>query len=233
MSALNSAPLPHKLQYSKSHTTRKMAQGQNTPPTYPPEFSFTFDDSVSEWNVPAQTWLTTKQKTWDAIACGAVVFDPQGRVLLVQRAAHDSLPNLWEVPGGAVDKEDATILFGCARELWEESGLVARHIAGVTSEGPGLAPGTVFPNRNGTRFFCKFSFVVEVDEGPVRLDPNEHQDWVWATEEEVTAEVQAGRKIPLTHPQMTRLVLEAFRLRRVKSDGVDEVVDGEREVKSS
>ena len=40
------------------------------------------------------------------------------------------MSNRWEVPGGAVDLEDETILHGVAREAWEESGLK------VTAIGP-------------------------------------------------------------------------------------------------
>ncbi|CAM1509900.1 Fc.00g002350.m01.CDS01 [Cosmosporella sp. VM-42] len=181
----------------------------------PPKVSLTFDDSVSEWNFTGPEWLKRNEKTWHAIAVGAIIFDSQDRMLLVQRASHDSLPNLWEVPGGAVDPEDPSILYGCARELWEESGLVARHISNIVTEGPGLKPGTVFPNRTGKRFFCKFTFVVEVEEGEVKLDPEEHQDYVWATEEEARSGSIGERKIPITHAQMSRLVLEAFRLRKL------------------
>lgn len=184
----------------------------------PPEFNFTFDPSVTGWNMTAPSWLTTNNKTWHALAAGAIVFDRQDRLLLLQRAPHDSMPNKWETPGGAIDDADPTVLHGCARELWEESGLVAARINHIVTEGPDLAPGTVFTNRTGKRFFCKFSFDVEVQQGDVKLDPNEHQDHLWVTEEEARAERVGERAIPLTGEQMRRLVAEAFRLRKLSKE---------------
>ncbi|KAF4980138.1 hypothetical protein FDECE_17941 [Fusarium decemcellulare] len=187
----------------------------------PPEFKFTFDESVSEWNVNHREWLKTNEKSWDSLATGALVFDAQDRILLLQRAPDDSMPNKWEVPGGACDDEDPSVLYGCARELWEEAGLELRHIRQVIPDGLNGRPGAVFTNRTGKRFFCKFSFIVDVDQGQeVKLDPKEHQDFVWATEEEVRNEAIGDRKIPLTNSLMTNLVTMAFDMRKAnKGDG--------------
>ncbi|KZZ99483.1 NUDIX hydrolase domain-like protein [Moelleriella libera RCEF 2490] len=86
----------------------------------------------------------------------------QKRVLLVQRAAHDSWPLRWEPPGGAVDAADASILHGCARELWEETGLRAVHFARLVGK-PG---GEALLNSKRTRTFGKFLFVVHVAPTP-------------------------------------------------------------------
>ncbi|KAF4470484.1 hypothetical protein FALBO_2610 [Fusarium albosuccineum] len=187
----------------------------------PPEFKFTFDESVSEWNVNHREWLKTNEKSWDSLATGALVFDAQDRILLLQRAPDDSMPNKWEVPGGACDDEDPSVLYGCARELWEEAGLELRHIRQVIPDGLNGRPGAVFTNRTGKRFFCKFSFIVDVDQGQeVKLDPKEHQDFVWATEEEVRNEAIGDREIPLTNSLMTNLVTIAFDMRKAnKGDG--------------
>ncbi|OAL38909.1 hypothetical protein AYO20_01660 [Fonsecaea nubica] len=163
------------------------------------------------------------------------------RVLLVQRAAHDSAPLRWEAPGGACDPEDTSILHAVARELWEEAGLVAKRI------GPLIAPGHVFVTRGGKRV-CKFEFLVDVvggrvndvedDDGrrkdgdgkgsgispripQVKLDPNEHVNYVWATEEEC----REGRTIvgeielAFTTRQQKVTLLEAFKVRR-ELDGI-------------
>lgn len=186
-----------------------------------PEFKFTFDESVSEWNINHREWLKINEKTWDSLATGALVFDAQDRILLLQRAPNDSMPNRWEIPGGACDDEDPTVLYGCARELWEEAGLELRHISRVVPDGFGGKPGAVFTNRTGRRFFCKFSFIVDVAEySEVKLDPNEHQDFVWATEEEVQREAIGDREIPLTNSLMANLISKAFSMRNAdKEDG--------------
>ncbi|KAL7815627.1 NUDIX hydrolase domain-like protein [Trichoderma gracile] len=93
-----------------------------------PVADFSFDESLVEFTVPKSDWLRINNKAFDGVHTSAFIFDEQGRVLLVQRAAHDSMPNLWETPGGAVDEGDASVLAGCAREVLEEVGLVARRM---------------------------------------------------------------------------------------------------------
>ncbi|KAK0636092.1 NUDIX hydrolase domain-like protein [Bombardia bombarda] len=183
--------------------------------TAPPPYTFTADESLDPWNISAPEWLTQHQSPLDGLAVGAVVFDPQGRILLVQRAAHDSMPNKWEIPGGGADDTDLTVLHAAARELWEESGLVARRFTHIVTEGPGSELGHVFPNRNCTKHFCRFVFATEVEScAVVTLDPNEHQDYLWATEDEVRAQMVGDRSIEITQRVMHAVLLEGFRLRR-------------------
>ncbi|KAL4723890.1 hypothetical protein ACLX1H_009535 [Fusarium chlamydosporum] len=187
----------------------------------PPEFKFTFDESVSEWNVNHREWLRTHNKTWNSLASGALVFDASNRILLLQRAPDDSMPNRWEIPGGACDDEDESVLHGCARELWEEAGLQVTHVRHVIPDGLDGKPGAVFTNRTGQKFFCKFSFEVDVVDTNVRLDPKEHQDYVWATEEEARQQRMGDRKIPLTNAIMVRIVEMGFALRKANQEAKD------------
>ncbi|KAK0717544.1 NUDIX hydrolase domain-like protein [Lasiosphaeria miniovina] len=136
------------------------------------------------------------------------------RVLLVQRAAHDTMPLRWETPGGGCDDDDTSILHSCARELFEEAGLRATAVGplvrvgfvsdseGVRGDGPrsevtavkekghewgeGMG-GDFFRTRRG-KLVCKFYFVAMVPEervAEVMVDPKEHIGYVWVTEEEV------------------------------------------------
>ncbi|OAA65695.1 NUDIX hydrolase domain-like protein [Niveomyces insectorum RCEF 264] len=229
------------------------------PPFTPAKvFTFTVDPSLADWQVSPRRWMADHNKHWDGLAVAAVVFDDRGRVLLVQRAAHDSMPNRWEVPGGAADEDEdeneienknkndssnvaseqfpprTTILGAAARELWEEAGLVATRFTHLIPQpplpgqaSPGTAvdhPGLVFANRTGKKFFCRFAFAVQVQScDRVTLDPDEHQAYVWATEDEVRQQRMAGsgQVIPLTVPEAQALVLEAFRLRAAKADEVN------------
>ncbi|KAF9877981.1 hypothetical protein CkaCkLH20_04557 [Colletotrichum karsti] len=185
-----------------------MASAKPSPPT----FTLTHPPSLEPYNLPAKAWLAANDKHWDGLATGALVFDARDRILLLQRAAHDSMPNLWETPGGAADAEDASLLIACARELWEEAGLEAVEVVRVVSEGEGREPGSVFTNRTGTVVFCRFAFEVRVrgaeektgEEMGVRIDPEEHQDYVWASEEEVRAQRVGGKETPVTNGQMMR-----------------------------
>lgn len=184
-------------------------------PKTPPPLNPTIPLSLQEYAVPARSYLLSKDKHFDGLAAGALIFDPQNRTLLLRRAPHDSMPNRWEPPGGAVDDAtDETILHACARELWEEAGLVARRIVRAVPESGGF--GAVFTNRTGRRVFCRFTFEVDVEDWRVvRTDPREHTDWLWATEEEVLAERMAdGRALPITAPMTKKVLLEGFQAKR-------------------
>ncbi|KEF58566.1 uncharacterized protein A1O9_06492 [Exophiala aquamarina CBS 119918] len=142
----------------------------------------------------------------------------ENKLLLIQRSVHDSMPGKWEIPGGGCDPEDPSMLYSVARELWEEAGLKATRI------GP-LVGGTdhIFLTRTGN-LVCKFSFLVDVektrgDDGgensvSVKLDPNEHQAFVWATEQEVRAGWVGDVELQFTNRQTLEGALEAFRTKR-------------------
>lgn len=162
---------------------------------------------------------TTQQPQPEFLATGAVVFNAsRTAVLLVQRSASDSMPGLWETPGGGVDADDATVLHAVSRELWEEAGLRA---AAVRCAVPCRRPRSeddddgltqVFLTRRG-RVVAKYSFVVEVeDDGAVVLDPGEHQAFVWATEEECVRGVKGGMQLPITTREQREVILQAWRI---------------------
>lgn len=196
-------------------------------PAPPPEASTVFKVSptINSYNLSAQTWLEINNKTkeYNGLATACAVFHPTRttpHLLILQRAAHDSMPNKWELPGGAVDATDPTVLHGAARELLEEAGLHAQHFTHIITEGPNAAPGQVFPNSTRTKTWCRFTFGVEVErtagEGgcEVRLDRNEHQDFVWAMEQDVREQGNAEKKLPITKESMRAVMLEAFRLEK-------------------
>ena len=56
------------------------------------------------------------------VAVGAFVFDPEGRVLLVERATPPA-QGLWSVPGGKLEMNE-TLAQAVAREVREETGLI-------------------------------------------------------------------------------------------------------------
>lgn len=71
-------------------------------------------------------------------AVGAVVFDPEGRLLLIQRG-NPPAQGQWSLPGGRVEAgesgEEAVV-----RELREETGLVGvveRHVGSIRRPAPG------------------------------------------------------------------------------------------------
>ncbi|OTB05565.1 hypothetical protein M426DRAFT_10608 [Hypoxylon sp. CI-4A] len=178
---------------------------------------FTFHPSVSPFAVSSQLYLADhSNEKFNYIATGALVFDTScspPRILLIQRSAHDSMPNRWEVPGGGCDDEDETILHAVARELWEEAGLKATRIDAS------IGDPHFFTSRSGKKI-CKFNFIVLVDSDSedwlkVKLDPEEHQSFVWATEDEVKARRVGDIELKFTTEETERTVIDAFD--RVKS----------------
>lgn len=235
-----------------------MAEGQ--PQTAPPTAVFTFTKhQVEDYDIPYETHIANRQDAkiqYSFVANGAIVIDshqgtsshsngslstaspPQPsepKVLLIQRAMHDSMPGLWEIPGGACDPEDPSILHSVARELWEEAGLKAARI------GP-LVGGTDYLFLTSTgNLVCKFTFLVDVERngpGPggggkgggraleVKLDPREHQAYVWATEREVEIGWVGDIELRFTGKQLLNAVLEGFKLQR-EMDALDDRQGGD------
>ena len=178
-----------------------------------PSDDFTFHPSSSSFAVSLQAYRDAHpDRGFDYIATGAVVFDTADasapRVLLVQRAASDSMPNRWEVPGGGCDEEDESILHAVARELWEEAGLKTAHI------GEPLGEPHLFRSRGGKKI-GRFVFVVSAERGSddrfdVRLDPMEHQRFVWASLDEVKTGRAGDVQLLFTTGDLERRVIQAF-----------------------
>ncbi|KXX82648.1 MutT-like protein [Madurella mycetomatis] len=199
-------------------------------------FSFTWQASVNGLHITEKDFLSTRPLI-AAAATGALVFSKasgEDRALIIQRAAHDSMPLLWETPGGACDLEDETILHGVARELWEETGL---RMKSVTRQ---VGGGYTFITRSGLAV-TKLTFEAEVEtpvsaQGEqlfpkVTLDPNEHVRFLWATEEEcrqgrVAALDSNGEpevvNVEFTTEAQKRIILYGFKLRREAAEGACE-----------
>lgn len=119
------------------------------------------------------------------------------------------MPGRWEIPGGGCDDDDESILHGVARELWEEAGLNAISI------GPLVGNPHLFVSRSGKQI-CKFNFMVDAEKSAdgtlqVKLDPDEHQRFVWASEEEVRTKKVGDVELEFTTGDLEATVLEAFR----------------------
>jgi 8-oxo-dGTP pyrophosphatase MutT (NUDIX family) len=117
---------------------------------------------------------------------------------------------LQEVPGGKVDDTDETLLHAAVRELKEETGLTAtrvrKKVADFTfSDGrPGRPPIT----------WLKLIFEVEVKDTNVTLDPIEHQQYVFASEDEVINDLVGDVKLVYVSPPNKTINLDAFRLQK-------------------
>jgi 8-oxo-dGTP pyrophosphatase MutT (NUDIX family) len=184
--------------------------------SHPPVFSFTCHPSSSPFTVSSEKYIANHPGAeYKYLATGALVFDDSKpsapRILLIQRSANDSMAGRWEIPGGGVDDDDESILHAVARELWEEAALTAVSIGRLVGN-PHF-----FESRKGKRV-CKFNFLVETKSGEgsmdVKLDPKEHQSFVWASEEEARARKVGNLEIEFTMKDLEETVLEAFSIRK-------------------
>ncbi|KAK4034926.1 NUDIX hydrolase domain-like protein [Parachaetomium inaequale] len=170
--------------------------------------SLNFHTSLAPFNTPVRDWLAANPR--HHLLVSAVVTLPSApspspaespspsppdtsgkedkrehdteRVLLLQRAPTDYAPLAWEFPGGTCEPEE-TVLQAVARELWEESGLVARSVDALVDEREVPEPryGTV----EDPRVRPMWRMVFERGMPVVRLDPEEHCAFCWASEEDV------------------------------------------------
>ncbi|TLD29204.1 hypothetical protein PspLS_03450 [Pyricularia sp. CBS 133598] len=187
----------------------------------PPKPDYTFPPDLLQYNVSIPEYINS-QPGLSALIVGTVVFHPDssGRMLLIQRAAADFMPNLWETPGGMAEADrDRTVLDAAVRELREESGLGAAHVRRLVDL-------YQFRASDG-RTFHKLTFEVEVGGGgepeggggcspEVKLDPEEHQDFVWVTEQEYRAGWAGERRLAITHPNQELTLDRAFEARRLE-----------------
>ena len=143
-------------------------------------------------------------------------------LLLVQRAATErGFPNFWEVPGGSAEQRDATVLDALVREVNEEAGMVIKKFVRLVE--PAMQFTT--RKGKWTKLWVKLSFLVEVDEEKVGLDgtlfehsevsnvgrvmtdrvvgfpkvklnPEEHQKYLWLTKDDIEKCEKSGSGHP-------------------------------------
>ncbi|KAI9923376.1 hypothetical protein MW887_009926 [Aspergillus wentii] len=122
-------------------------------------------------------------------------------ILLLQRAPCDTNPGFWEVAGGRIEKQDEKPRSALEREVQEETGL---QLSRVIHALPTLTWRR--SREGGWQEWVGLPYIIEVSEAEtsnphansegvsqsvtkwedaVRLNPKEHQDFAWATEEEV------------------------------------------------
>ncbi|KAL2840886.1 NUDIX hydrolase domain-like protein [Aspergillus pseudoustus] len=217
------------------------------------KFNYTVAPHLEEFNLPFPAFRAKKPQYTHFIG-GGLIFSrspnlPRGsdrpleddnniRILLLQRALHDAYPGAWEGPGGSCEYDDESLLYGVAREVFEECGLrVSRFVELVaTDEWVKLKPDEVVKAK-------KYTFLVEIEEGKpavsvngdgvpadklpdgtidsglarrwedlVKLDPEEHRDFEWATEEEVRVGVETGNGRYKSFAKHGPHILEGFRI---------------------
>ncbi|KAF2734595.1 hypothetical protein EJ04DRAFT_543552 [Polyplosphaeria fusca] len=188
------------------------------PESKPP---FEYPSALDKYMVNEEEFL--KQNTQhQVLVIGACIFNSEGKLLLIQRAADEhAFPNFWEVPGGKVDNTDQSVLHAVAREVKEETGLtVSKFIREVGS----LGWDEVSRRTGEPVHWHKLVFEVEVKDEVVVLDPVEHQNHLFASETDVSNDVcvrSESEDVVLTwiSPPNKALNVDAFRDRAARRNG--------------
>lgn len=168
--------------------------------------------SVDPFEVSTNTYLTQYPEIYGVVSAAIVIRNH--RVLLVQRASNDDCPNLWEVPGGTANR-DETIVQCAVRELQEEAGLAALGVISMIGE---FEWSEKKPARNGYgwRDWKIFVFLITIDDAvgnvEIKLDPLEHQAYLWATEADIKEGLCDGIKLERISSNQKEAILAAFEI---------------------
>ncbi len=108
-----------------------------------------------------------------------VIFNREGKVLLLKRARSKRNGGRWEVPGGSLRYGESPRR-GALRELREETGFKLTPLD--------LKPvdtfGVIYPEMRVEFIIPLYTAVVDNGKDPV-IRPEEHDDWGWFTIEQI------------------------------------------------
>jgi 8-oxo-dGTP pyrophosphatase MutT (NUDIX family) len=210
--------------------------------TGPPQ-TFRIPEALALYHVPPASYIAQVQPHLDRLVAGAIVTHA-GRILLIQRSRHDYGGLCWEVPGGMCEASDRSIVGAACRELYEEAGLRAAAVLGLVDThhhsstdgltwwkftflvdvepvpGSGGGGGAAAVGVGGNPGFGHGAAPVMGRQQPVvKLDPDEHEDFVWATEEDVRLGRCGDRIFTWINDVQRQTVLKAFRMLRAEVEG--------------
>lgn len=122
----------------------------------------------------------------------AVAITRYEMLLLVRRAPNVFMGGEYELPGGYVSVKE-TLEMAIKRQVAEEVGLTTTEILGMIES---------FDYEYKSQKVRQYNFVVRVLDTPIRLDPGEHDKYIYVTKNSV-------KNIKLT-PEMSRVVSSFF-----------------------
>lgn len=121
------------------------------------------------------------------------------KLLLVRRVAGDFKGGFYELPGGGVETNE-TLEKTLQRETKEEIGLEVTKIIGTIE-------GFDYLSLDNQKTH-QFNFIVEVEDGEIKLAPDEHDHYLWVGKEDLD-------KIELS-PEIKKVVNNFFTYIRFK-----------------
>ena len=119
-----------------------------------------------------QQWLIDAQKDGvQKLVVGAVIYK-HNKFLLVERVPSDFMGGFVEIPSGTVEAGE-DLLTALAREVQEETGLIVTSVLEYLGS---------FDYRSSSGKKTRhFNFLVEVEDGEIKLSPTEHQAYYLVT----------------------------------------------------
>ncbi|MFH1643576.1 MAG: NUDIX domain-containing protein [bacterium] len=115
----------------------------------------------------------------------ALIIDASGKLLLIKRSSlEDSMPNVWELPSGGIEKNE-NILTSLQREVMEETGLTINDI-----ENKAMLVDLEkysFETRTGnTKNVTEHTYKIVLNmTSPIIVLSKEHSDFVWSDKKDV------------------------------------------------
>lgn len=98
----------------------------------------------------------------------SVIVTLNGKVLLMQRPAHDrNFPLHWGIPGGGFESEDSNLEAAGIREIREEVGVTVKNLRLIADD---------FHPESSMLFVV---FEADYDSGNIEIDPNEVAQAGW------------------------------------------------------
>jgi len=130
--------------------------------------------SLKKINKKWNNYLTEGElKEVGVVAC----LDDKQRFLVIRRSDIDDRAGQWTIPGGHIDEDDKSIESGAIRELEEETGLTC-NVSDLKYLGTPKKKKYYYLTR-------KWSGTIDVSKPNPKTGQVEHDDWKWATIDDI------------------------------------------------
>lgn len=117
-----------------------------------------------------QQLLTDAEKDGvQKLVVGAVIYK-DNKFLLLERVLSDFMGGFVEIPSGTVEAGES-LLTALAREVQEETGLLVTSVLEYLRSFD-------YKSSSGKKT-RHFNFIIEVEDGVIKLSPTEHQAYYW------------------------------------------------------
>lgn len=113
------------------------------------------------------------------LVANTTIINQQGEILLVRRSANDEfMPGSWDLPGGTVEEKEHPI-DAAVRETEEEAGLLVSNLKPLTVH-------SIWDTKKKQQFVT-IIFYTKKYRGRLKLNPDDHDDYVWVKPAKVKA----------------------------------------------